>query len=144
VKTQNSVINYIKSNIFHSRIIKFSIVGGSGIAVNMGILFLLTEYCHLFYWLSSIFAIELSIISNFLLNDIWTWRDRKKKTFRKRLIQYHISVGITAISANWLLLILMTEIFGLYYMISNLIGIAIGTIANYIVNDLWTFKQAKD
>jgi len=143
VKTQNSIINYIKSNIFHPRIIKFSIVGGSGVLVNMGVLYLLTEYLHFLYWISSIFAIEISIIFNFLLNNIWTWRDRKKKSFTSRIIQYHISVGMTAIIANWLMLILLTEMFGLYYMISNLIGIVIGTIANYIVNDLWTFKQQK-
>ncbi len=86
-------------------------------------------------------AIEISIISNFFLNDVWTWKDREKKKFHDRFIQYHISVGITAVVANWLLLVILTEVFHIYYLLSNLIGIAAGTLANFILNDLWTFGK---
>jgi dolichol-phosphate mannosyltransferase len=137
----NPIVVYIKENLLHPRIVKFAIVGGSGVLVNMGILYLLTELFHIKYFLSSIFAIELSIISNFLLNDLWTWSERKKKKFYRRLIQYHISAGITAFLANWLLLVFLTEVIGIYYMISNLIGIGVGMLSNFILNDLWTFRQ---
>jgi dolichol-phosphate mannosyltransferase len=140
-KKLNSLITYIKSNILNPRILKFATVGLSGVGVNMGMLFLLTEYLHIPYLISSILAIEISILSNFFLNDIWTWRDRIKKKYLHRLIQYHISVGVTAIFINWLILLILTEFFGLYYLISNLIGIALGTFANYILNDIWTFRQ---
>jgi dolichol-phosphate mannosyltransferase len=139
----HSVLNYIKTNIIHPRIIKFSIVGGIGVLVNMGILYLLTEFFSVLYIISSIFAIELSIFSNFLLNDLWTWSERKKKKFHQRLIQYHITAGITAFIANWLLLIFLTEVAGVYYLISNLIGIGIGMLSNFILNDIWTFSQSE-
>ena len=58
-----------------------------------------------------------------------------------RLLQYHISVALAALLLNWLLLIFLTEVFGVYYLLSNLIGIGIGMIFNFILNDLWTFKQ---
>ena len=137
----HSVLNYIKTNIIHPRVIKFSIVGGIGVLVNMGILYVLTEYFYIVYLISSIFAIELSIISNFLLNDIWTWSERKKKKFYQRFIQYHITAGITAFLANWVLLVLLTEGVGIYYLISNLIGIGVGMLSNFILNDIWTFRQ---
>jgi dolichol-phosphate mannosyltransferase len=133
---------YVRNKSLYTRFLKFSLVGFSGVLVNTGLLYVLTAYLGVVYFISSIFAIELSILSNFLLNDIWTWRDRTKKTFWKRLLQYHISVGITAVLVNWVILILLTEFFGLYYMISNLIGIACGTLANYLINDLWTFKNS--
>ncbi|NIU01840.1 MAG: hypothetical protein GWN01_13300, partial [Nitrosopumilaceae archaeon] len=103
-------------------------------------LFTLTEFLNLLYFISSIFAIELSIVSNFLLNDIWTWSERIKKRFYRRFIQYHITAGLTAFLANWLLLIFLTEVVGLYYLISNLIGIGVGMLSNFILNDLWTFR----
>ena len=140
-KNNNHIIRYFKSNIFHKRILKFAIVGISGVGVNMGMLFILTEYFHIPYLISSIIAIEISIVSNFFLNDLWTWKDRIKKKYIYRFIQYHISVGVTAIFVNWLILLLLTEVFGVYYLLSNLIGIALGTFANYIVNDVWTFRQ---
>ncbi len=136
-------MNYLKNNLLNTRILKFSIVGVSGILVNMGILFILTEYFHILYLISSIIAIEISIISNFLLNDIWTWKDRIKKKFIYRFVQYHISVGITAVLVNWGILFILTELFGVYYLISNLIGIGVGTLSNYIINDLWTFRTKK-
>jgi putative flippase GtrA len=136
-------MNYLKNNLLNTRILKFSIVGVSGILVNMGILFILTEYFHILYLISSIIAIEISIISNFLLNDLWTWRDRTKKKFIYRFLQYHISVGITAVLVNWGILLILTELFNVYYLISNLIGIGVGTLSNYIINDLWTFRTKK-
>ena len=139
-ENRKSFSGYIRSNILNIRLLKFGVVGISGVGVNMGMLYFLTEYVHIPYLVSSIIAIEISIISNFLLNDIWTWKDRIKKKYIYRLIQYHISVGITAVFVNWLLLLVLTEVFGLYYLLSNLIGIAMGTFANYIINDVWTFK----
>ena len=133
--------NYVRKNILTPRILKFSVVGVSGVLINMGMLYILTEYFKILYFISSIVAIELSIISNFVLNDIWTWGDRRKKRFLHRILQYHISVGLTAIFANWLILLLLTEVFGVYYLLSNLIGISVGMFSNYILNDVWTFRK---
>jgi len=137
----STLVDYFRNSIFNSRILKFAVVGISGVGVNMGLLYLLTENLKIIYPISSIIAIEMSIISNFILNDLWTWRDRIKKKLFYRFSQYHISVGLTAILANWIILVLLTEIFNIYYLISNLIGISIGTLSNYIINDLWTFRK---
>jgi len=115
-------------------------VGASGVAVNMGLLYGLTEYMNFHYMLSSVIAIEISIITNFVLNDLWTWNDRAKQIWIKRIIKYHF-VSLGALIANWLVLVGLTEGFGLYYMLSNLIGICMGMIINYILNDLWTFRE---
>ncbi len=139
--TVNNWKIYIKNNLLHPRIFKFAVVGLSGLLVNMGLLYFFTEYLRLIYWISSIIAIEISIISNFFLNDWWTWKDREKKKFIYRFTQYHISVGITAVVANWLLLVILTEVFHIYYLLSNLIGIMVGTLANFILNDVWTFGK---
>ena len=140
----NGLSSYLKNNLIHVRLLKFALVGLSGVAVNMGFLVFFTEILKIVYWISSIIAIELSIISNFFLNDLWTWKDRLKKEFRHRFTQYHISVGLTAVLVNWLLLIILTELFGIYYLLSNLIGIVVGTLSNFILNDLWTFKKSSD
>lgn len=139
-KERNRIHRYLRNNLFTKRILKFSTVGFSGLLVNMGVLYVLSDYFHIFYIISSIIAIETSIITNFFLNDLWTWSDREKKIFLQRLIQYHISVGLTAILVNWLLLIFFTEVLGIYYLISNMLGIAAGTLLNFIINDIWTFK----
>ena len=57
-----------------TQIIKFAVVGGSGVVVNLGALALLRSI-GLGDNLASAIAIEISIISNFVLNDRWTFRE---------------------------------------------------------------------
>jgi dolichol-phosphate mannosyltransferase len=146
-ETENStggegVASYVRKNVLHPRLLKFGVVGATGIAVNMGSLYLLTDFGKIPYFVASLIAIELSILSNFSINLLWTWKDRSGAgTVWSKLVRYHVGVGITALLGNYLILIAMTEWFGVYYLVSNLVGIGVGTLANYIVNDLWTFKN---
>jgi len=134
-------IRKIFDKILSYRFVKFLIVGFSGIIVNMALLYMLTEIAGLYYMFSSIVAIEISIISNFFLNNFWTWKEREKGNIYSKIVKYHITTGISAIFGNWLILVVLTELFGMYYLLSNLIGIAVGTISNYLINDLWTFNK---
>lgn len=134
---------YITKTVLSPRIIKFGIVGACGTVVNMGLLYVLTDLGRMPYFVSSVIAIEVSILSNFTINHLWTWSDRSGHgTLLGKLVRYHIGAGATGL-ANYLILILLTEMFGLHYLVSNLIGIGIGTIANFLINDLWTFRHRK-
>jgi dolichol-phosphate mannosyltransferase len=119
---------------------KFSLVGISGIIVNQGFL---TFFVSVLGWdvsIAGIIAIEISILSNFFLNNYWTWKDQKKSTFFSRFVKYH-AVTIVSGGVNYLILIILTSM-GLHYFISNLFGIAIGTVINFIFNHFWTFKAS--
>ena len=123
-----------------TRLARFLAVGASGVVVNEGILILLTKLGVLLS-VSSLFAIELSILGNFALNNAWTWSDRRTGTLGHRLLKYHLVAGFTSFCVNWTLLIFLTRFFGVDYRISNLIGIAAATVLNYILNHKWTFKK---
>jgi dolichol-phosphate mannosyltransferase len=134
--------SYLRKGIISPRLLKFGAVGLTGIGVNMGSLYLLTEFGKVPYFIGSLVAIELSILSNFWMNHVWTWRDRSEVgTFWTKLWRYHVGAGITALLGNYLILIGLTELFGINYLISNFIGIAVGTFSNYVINDVWTFKK---
>lgn len=45
---------------------------------------------------------------------------------------------------NWLLLILFTEVAGIYYLWANLLAIAIAAAMNFVLNEKWTFKAMPD
>jgi len=125
------------------RFLIFCLVGGSGIVVNMGLLWLLTELAGFPYLLSAAVGIECSIISNFVLNDFITFRDRRTSTgkpFLTRLLQFNL-VSLAGIALNMAVLWLLTELVGLYYLLSNLCGIALAALWNYFVNSWWTWKH---
>jgi putative flippase GtrA len=128
------------------RFVKFGLVGTWGFLVNMLLLWFLTEKVGVYYLFSSIVAIEISLLNNYVLNDLWTWYDRGKegkKEYFKRMLQYHVSTSaamLTNISILWIL----TEVFDIYYLASNIFGILCGALLNFFVNDRWTFKHKKE
>ena len=125
-----------------ARFIKFCLVGISGVGVNMGLLWLLTELGGLFYLLSAAISIETSIITNFLLNNYFTFADRNKQGVNPlfgRLLKFNL-VSLAGLGINMAILLLLTEGPGLFYMVSNIVGIAAATLWNYLVNNWWTWK----
>jgi dolichol-phosphate mannosyltransferase len=140
---KQNILSSLQSTIRDSRLLKFCIVGTCGVIVNMGVLYILSEFAGLPYFISSLAAIELSIISNFVFNHLWTWSDRTNEvSVLRKLIRYHLGVAGTAYLWNYLILVGLTEWLGIQYLISNLAGIGAGTIANYLISDRWTFKKS--
>lgn len=124
------------------RILKFTAVGLTGVGVNQGLLWLLTDVAGLRYYISAIFSIEASIISNFVLNDYFTFSDRragKGTSFLGRMLKFNLTCATGAL-IQYGILILFTSVFGLHYLLSNLIGIAIAFVWNYFINSIWTWK----
>jgi dolichol-phosphate mannosyltransferase len=125
-----------------ARFIKFCLVGASGVGVNMGLLWVLTEFAGLYYLVSAAISIETSIITNFLLNDYFTFHDRRlygTSQFLWRLLKFN-AVSLAGLGLNMGVLWLLTSVAGIYYLVSNLCGIAVATMWNYLVNHFWTWK----
>ncbi|NMB79858.1 MAG: glycosyltransferase family 2 protein [Methanomicrobiales archaeon] len=125
------------------RVFKFGIVGLTGIIVNMGVLYALTEYAHFYYLVASFFAIELSIINNFIWNDLWTFQGETERKFSsryQRLVAFNL-VSAGGVAINMGLLYLFTGVFGVYYLISNLIGILVAFSWNFLVNRRVTWMR---
>lgn len=124
------------------KIIRFIAVGVSGILVNMSVLYLLTSVIGVFYLVSSFIAIELSILNNFFWNDRWTFATDPKHRLLDpwhRLGVYHL-VSVGGMLINIGILFLLTDIFGIYYLVSNMIGILAAFSWNFILNRHTTWK----
>ncbi len=120
------------------RPLKFAVVGASGVLVNEGVLFLgLT--LGLGKALAGLLSIEASIISNFILNDIWTFRSRRKGSMLWRLIKYHFSVALGAV-IMYSVYFTLAVILGFNPYISMLIGIVLGFIANYLLSEIIVWR----
>jgi dolichol-phosphate mannosyltransferase len=124
------------------RLLKFIGVGLSGVIVNEGALWLLTHFGGLKYYFSSLIGIEASIITNFLLNDRFTFADRrgaKPTSFISRLLKFNVTCAAGA-AIQYGVLLLFTEVLGVNYLLSNLIGILVAFVWNYALSTLWTWK----
>jgi dolichol-phosphate mannosyltransferase len=124
------------------RFIKFCLVGASGTLVYLGLLSLFTEVFGLFYIISAAISYETSIITNFTLNDIWTFRDRRSpgmKSILYRGLKFNL-VSIGGLGIHMAILWFFTEVVGLFYLISAIFAIAGAMLWNFTVNTLWTWR----
>ncbi|MFC2116346.1 GtrA family protein [Bacteroidota bacterium] len=124
--------------------IKFALVGGSGVFVNMGGLFVLTRYLGMRIEFASPIAIEISILCNFLLNNAWTFSHRETNVgFKGRILRYHLVTALAGV-VNYLTLLLLANVFGVLDLVANLVGIILGTFINFFLNSLWTWRISPD
>jgi dolichol-phosphate mannosyltransferase len=93
------------------------------------------------------FAVGVSILSNFLLNNAFTWRDVRHSSRIHFLLRGALAypVAIMGIGANFAvyypLLKYVSEAFP-YYVLFNLLGIAAGTSVNFILSSRLVFRPS--
>lgn len=122
------------------RFIQFGLVGFSGVFVDMGLLYLLSDPTMLGFPLtrSKIFASEMAIINNFIWNDIWTFKDisSKQKGLKKRIkrfLKFNL-ICLAGLILNVLFLNVFFNVFGINRYIANFMAIVLVTIWNFWLN----------
>jgi dolichol-phosphate mannosyltransferase len=61
--------------VFLSRLVRFAIVGLSGVFVDLGVFYFLHTFLGWLLTPSGMLSTEVAIINNFLWNDVWTFGD---------------------------------------------------------------------
>jgi dolichol-phosphate mannosyltransferase len=122
-----------------ARPIRFGLVGLSGVVVNTSVLWALARGAHLPVPLASVLATETAILSNFALNDHWTFRAARQHPFLMRLLRFN-GVSLGGLVITTLLLMLLTSYGGLHLLLANLLAIGGAMTWNYVVNSRWTWS----
>ncbi len=120
---------------------KFMLTGLSGVLVNLGSFAILLSY-GMHKYLSSACAVELSIISNFLINNYWTFGYRDIPT-RKRIrgLKYNmVSLATLAISLSTFVILSQLLPEG-SPMLHQLLSVLPAGLVNYFANSYWTFRE---
>ncbi len=124
------------------RFVKYGIVGASGVVVNLGGLKLGKELFALSSSQATAFGIEISVITNFVLNNSWTFRDAKLSGVRGLalgLASFHVVCLAGALINFAIATYLRNKGLSNDYF-ADLFGIVVATIWNYIVNTRATWR----
>ena len=126
----------------HRTFIKFSLTGLSGVIVNLGSFHLLLQL-GLHRYLASPIAIELSIISNFLVNNYWTFADRELGEGKRiRGLKFNV-VSLLALGVSYgSFLILSLLLPGAAPVWLQGLAIVPAVLVNYFLNSYWTFRES--
>lgn len=118
--------------------IKFCLVGGSGVIVDMAILHCLAHWCGWNDSLSKLCSAEAAMLNNFLWNEVWTFRVAANRCrgllgVLGRLWRFHAICGF-GIGLAVFFLHLFYGWLGLNLYVANFLAILLVTLWNFGLN----------
>ncbi|MES2154272.1 MAG: glycosyltransferase [bacterium] len=122
----------------NQRILRFMLVGASGIVVNLGVLFVLHGLFGIEVTPAFASAAGLSILTNFLLNDAFTFRDRAKAPWIARLGMFFL-VSLGGMLTTFAALFVLYYLIGMNYLVADGLAIVAGFAVNYAGNLGFTY-----
>ena len=129
---------FVIDKLLLSKLLKFGIVGCSGMIVDFGITYLCKEILKINKFLSNGIGFILAATSNYFLNRNWTFNSQTED-IGTQYVQFMI-VSTIGLGINSLSLYILNEKLKWNFYFSKLIAIAITTIWNFFANLLFTFK----
>ena len=129
---------FVIDKLLFSKLLKFGIVGCSGMIIDFGMTYLCKEILKINKFLSNGIGFILAATSNYFINRIWTFNSQTEDIG----IQYaqFMTVSVIGLGINSLVLFLLNEKLKWNFYFSKVIAIAITTIWNFFANLLFTFK----
>jgi dolichol-phosphate mannosyltransferase len=138
-----------RDTLLESRFVRFALVGLTGVVVDMGLLFLLSDPRALGWGLtrSKVVAAEAAIVNNFRWNDRWTFGDlvpeqRSWRAAWSRFLKFN-AICLGGLVLNVVLLNLMFNRLAINRYVANAIAIATVTAWNYLLNRTLAWRSAR-
>lgn len=130
------------------RWLRFNFVGGIGIVVQFGSLFLLKSVFGFNYLFATVIAVEAAVVHNFVWHEQFTWADRVGRDSRSnwgaslaRFARFNVANGAVSILGNVSLMRVLVGWGKINYLLANAIAIALCSVANFLVSDAWVFES---
>jgi len=121
--------------------VKFAAVGASGVAVNLGVLYLLTTaFGNGLIIFFNALAVELSILNNFVWNDRFTFNSSSSSGRIIRLVKYNL-LSLVSFSVNEVIFSTLYSV-GLQKYLASLIAIGVSFLVNYFGSSRWAWRSS--
>ena len=128
----------IFKNKLLNQILKFGFVGGTAFVIDYVLLYFCTEFLHIHYLISSIISFTVSVIFNYILSIKWIFDVKKKQDVKDFVI--FIILSVIGLGINSLIMYVMVEKFGVYYMLSKIVSTAVVMVYNFITRKIFVEK----
>lgn len=133
------VFQLVKDSPEDRRFYLFALVGLSGVVLNTVVFLLLTRF-GVMVELASIFSALAAMVSNFALNDHFTFFDRKVGRFTSRGVRA-VGTQVVGLAVDVGMVVLLHGAMHWPGVVANLFGIVAGAVWNYGVYSRWVWKD---
>ncbi len=128
---------FINSKIF-KQLFRFGIVGFTAFLIDAGLLYVLTEFVHIHYLISSVISFIVSLAYNYILSIFWVFDVKKKQTYKEVLLFAILSV--IGLGINQLVMYLGVDLLHIYYMLCKVLATIVVMIYNFITRKIFIEK----
>src|ERR1700677_1716633 len=121
------------------QLVRFSIVGASGYAVNLIIYALLVKTLKVEYLAAETVAWVVAAANNFVWNRHWTFKAGDGQVHGQALRFFVVT--LVALGFNLIVLRVLVESAGMDKVIAEMIALAASTPLHFVGNKLWSFRH---
>ena len=129
------MINKFIHNKLFKQIFRFGIVGFTAFLIDAGLLYVLTEFCHIHYLISSIISFTVSLAYNYILSIFWVFDVKRKQTIKE--VAVFVILSIFGLGINQLVMYLGVDLLHIYYMLCKILATGIVMVYNFITRKIF-------
>lgn len=120
-------------------IAKFIMSGSTAAGVEFTLLFVLTHFAGIHYLVSSTLAFCVAVGVGFTLQKFWTFENKSLDRIHRQAVQY-LSLGLTNLGINAVLMYVLVENFHLWYMLAQFVACGMMAGSNFLIYNLFIFR----
>ena len=124
------------------KLVKFSLIGGTGLIINLIAAYILKEFLGLWYFLAFLIGVILNWSFNFFANSYITFSGHSKERYAMKYAIF-VSVYLAAFTINSGLVYIMTSVFDIYYLISIAMAAVITTLITFSLSKRFVYYDKK-
>lgn len=120
------------------RIIKFGLVGFTGLFIDFSITYLLKEKALINKYISNATGFTCAVISNFILNKYWTFNSYGNKSMTNQFFLFS-AISVIGLCINSSIIMFLIKKKNMRFYLSKIIAVCIVFIWNFLMNNYITF-----
>ena len=139
MKEQVEMLLTKKTDETRVQFFRYIFVGGIAFLVDIGSLYVLTDFFAIFYLISAAFAFILGLITNYMLSISWVFN---RRTLDNKTVEFSVfaMIGIIGLGLNELLIWFFTAEMNFFYLTSKILAAIIILFWNFFARKLTLFK----
>ncbi|MCF0199022.1 MAG: GtrA family protein [Bacteroidaceae bacterium] len=122
------------------QLFRYTFVGGFAFLIDFALLYVLTEYVHCYYIVSATISFLAGLLANYLLSKVWVFTQSQCKNAKIEFLLFAV-IGLVGLLLNDLLIWLLSNFIGLWYMLSKIIATVITYLWNFFARKYLLFSR---
>lgn len=128
-----------KTNKVLIQIFRYTFVGGFAFIVDFGLLLFLKEVCSLHYILSATLSFIAGLFVNYIISINWVFTSSKNVNRKVEFLFFGL-IGLVGLGLNDLLMWVLTDGVGIYYLLSKIITAILVYLWNFFARRYLLFS----